>query len=66
VKTKKYQELFKMVEGGYNLHLLSYDGYDYVEYGLNLREVLFCDSLEWTHVHILNGLLANDSVWVMV
>lgn len=64
-KTKKYLELQKLVEHGNNIHLLSYDADDYVENGMNLCDVLFSEDQEWTHVHILNGLLTNQHVWVI-
>jgi len=63
MKTKEYKSLCKIVRSGFNIQLLSYEGYDYVEYGMTLREAAFSGTHEWTHVHVLAGLLENKPVW---
>jgi len=61
VKTKAYKELEKMINDGYNVQIIGYDGYDFG--GKQLRECFNDISVPFGHELVLACVLLNQRVW---
>ena len=63
VQTEGYHKLEKMLECGYNLQIVGYDGYDYHAESMSLSDAFNDVSRPFGHELVLCGLLTNDFVW---
>lgn len=63
VKTKAYKELLSLLDQGYNLQILGYDGYDYQTEGKTLEACLNDTTRPFGHELVLVCLLTNQRVW---
>jgi len=62
-KTKAFKDLNKLIENGYNIQILGYDGYDYEANNITLKECFDDDSRPFGHELALTAILKNEKFW---
>lgn len=61
--TSVFQEFKRAYENGAKLHIIGYDGYDYVKNGQTLRDCFYDTSKPFGHELVLACLLQNYRPW---
>ncbi|KAL6043705.1 Alkaline phosphatase [Balamuthia mandrillaris] len=63
VRTQAFRQLQGLLEDGYNVQILGYDGFDFEAEGMSLRECLEDPRRPFGHELVLVALLRGERVW---
>ncbi len=61
-QTQSFQDLLSLINGGENVTLRDYDGYDHQDKGMSLTDVLNDPKRKMGHAFVLKALLTHDPV----
>jgi len=63
VKTEAYKQLKDLVEDGTSLLISDYDGFNFIEEGMTLKELFEDAEKPWSFTHVLYGMLTGQRIW---